>query len=48
MDVLTNEQKAKVLIIDDSVYDRSRSKMVECWLGYTTALLAGASRDSGS
>jgi len=29
MDVLTNEQREKVLIIDDSTYDRSRSKVVE-------------------
>lgn len=29
MDVLTNEQREKVLIIDDSTYDRSRSKKVE-------------------
>ena len=29
MDVLTCEQREKVLIIDDSTYDRSRSKVVE-------------------
>ncbi len=29
MDVLTSEQREKVLIIDDSTYDRSRSKVVE-------------------
>lgn len=29
MDVLTTEQREKVLIIDDSTYDRSRSKVVE-------------------
>ena len=29
MDVLTSEQREKVLIIDDSLYDRSRSKVVE-------------------
>ena len=29
MDVLTSEQREKVLIIDDSTYDRSRSKRVE-------------------
>ncbi|MGI6655224.1 MAG: IS4 family transposase [Desulfobulbus sp.] len=29
MDVLTDEQREKVLIIDDSTYDRSRSKVVE-------------------
>ncbi len=29
MDVLTCEQREKVLVIDDSTYDRSRSKMVE-------------------
>ena len=29
MDVLTSEQREKVLIIDDSIYDRSRSKVVE-------------------
>lgn len=29
MDVLTSEQREKVLIIDDSTYDRSRSKGVE-------------------
>ena len=29
MDVLTSEQPEKVLIIDDSLYDRSRSKVVE-------------------
>ncbi|MDP3480674.1 MAG: transposase [Desulfoprunum sp.] len=28
-DVLTSEEREKVLIIDDSTYDRSRSKMVE-------------------
>jgi hypothetical protein len=29
IDVLTSEQREKVLIIDDSTYDRSRSKVVE-------------------
>jgi len=29
MDVLTSEKREKVLIIDDSTYDRSRSKVVE-------------------
>ena len=29
LDVLTSEQREKVLIIDDSTYDRSRSKVVE-------------------
>ena len=29
MDVLTSERREKVLIIDDSTYDRSRSKVVE-------------------
>ena len=29
MDMLTSEQREKVLIIDDSTYDRSRSKVVE-------------------
>jgi len=29
MDVLTSEQREKVLVIDDSTYDRSRSKVVE-------------------
>ena len=29
MEVLTGEQREKVLIIDDSTYDRSRSRMVE-------------------
>ena len=29
MDVLTSEQREKVVIIDDSTYDRSRSKVVE-------------------
>ena len=29
MDVLTSEEREKVLIIDDSTYDRSRSKVVE-------------------
>ena len=29
MDVLTSEEREKVLVIDDSTYDRSRSKVVE-------------------
>jgi len=39
MEVLTSEQREKVLIIDDSIYDRSRSKMVEllAWVHDHTA-----------
>lgn len=39
MDVLTREEREKVLIIDDSTYDRSRSKMVEllAWVHDHTA-----------
>ena len=38
MDVLTSEQRQKVLIIDDSLSDRSRSKVVEplAWVHATT------------
>lgn len=36
---LTSETREKVLIFDDSTYDRSRSKVVNCWPGFliTTA-----------
>ena len=45
MEVLTGEKREKVLIIDDSTYDRSRSKVVDCWPGCMITPVVGASRD---